>query len=677
MLRSRALLALTSACFTLACGGDSVVETPPVERCNPGELAGENDTCLLPGVDECGQGFVADGASGCVAVLPAETCAAGLMAVPGDAQCRPVGPIDSATVDPCGDGLWGNLQSDALSQHVDIDYMGGASDGTAQHPWTSIQTAVNSATAGAKVLVAAGVYNEDVALKKQVDVSGRCATLVTLRGKTPNTVRIEAGADGASIRGLSITGPERGIWIVGAANVVIEQVRVFDTTVGGILVGDAPDTQATLRDSLVESPGDMGIWLGGAALTIERSVVRGASGTNPGRGLLAHHGPTTKNSNQLTVRGSVFEDNDNSGLTFSCGSVEIQNSVIRNSRALGIMGAGVAVADCMIADRDTSFVLRGAVLDQNADRGLFLAGVDATVDQSCIRNTTPVKGSSAGLHISQGLMGTLRVGKVTLSRSVIDHNAQAGIAVFGATLTADRIVVSNTSPTPEYPYGHGLHLQSGEAGARSSAAVKGARFQNNAGAGVLLLSADVSLERVAVINELPLDASPMQAGVIATYVPWDTYPSQLRMHDCDVVGSVFFGVYALNSQAHLTQCRVSAIRTAITGRYGDGVAVASGMGVPEASRGSLIIEDSVIDGAARAGLANFGGDVVFKGNTLSCNTIAINGESDVLEGNHQPFTFDDQGGNRCGCGQQLGSCEVLSSALDPLEVPPLELDVTP
>ncbi len=283
----------------------------------------------------------------------------------------------------------------------------------------------------------------------------------------------------------------------------------------------------------------------------------------------------------------------------------------------------------------------------------------------------------AGVHISQGLIAPTRVGEVTLSRSLIDHNAETGVAVFGATLTADRIVVSNTVPTSEYPYGNGLHLQSGNAGARSSAAVKGARFQNNAGAGVLLLSADASLERVAIINELSVDASPMQVGVLATYVPWDTYPSQLRMHDCDVVGSVFFGIYALNSQAHLTQCRVSAIRTAVTGRYGDGVAIASGIGVPGASRGSLLIEDSSIVSAARAGLANFGGDVVFAGNTLSCNTIAINGETDVLEGNHQPFTFDDQGGNSCGCGKQMASCEVLSSALEPLEVPQLELNVTP
>lgn len=646
--------ALLTWMFLLLACGDAPPVAAPADACGPGALE-DASGCLDPGVSQCAEGFVRDG-DGCTPVLPSAPCSAGTMAVPGDGQCRAVGLCDAI-----------DAPSDA--QHVDAGYTGGVSDGSAEHPWTSIQTAIHLAAPGGSVVIAAGSYAEDLVVDQPVTIIGRCAEQVAIRGTGANAVRIHA--DGTTLRGVSVTGPERGIWVMGARGVRLEQVRIHGTTVGGLLVGDAPGTEVALIDALIDSPGSFGAWVGGGALTIERSVIVGARGSFPGRGVFVHHGPDTSAESQLTVRRSLIEDNDNSGLTFSCGIAEIEASVFRDSRAIGGMGAGIGSAECLLSEIPTRFDVRGSLIAQSADRGIFLAGSDATIEDTVVRDTTTVGAGSAGIHVSQGLT-TLRVADVALSRSLIADNDEAGIAVFGATLAAERVVISGTRPTPGYPYGNGLHLQSGQAGARASASLRGARLDDNAGVSVLLLSADAQLERIAISNRLHVDASPNMPGVLASYVPWDQYPSQLYMHDSDVSGSVFFGVYVINAHAEISHSRIRDIRTAATGRYGDGVAVASGSGVPEASRGSLRIEDTLIEGAARAGLASFGADVAFARNTLACNAISLNGESDVSDDNHQSFLFDDRGGNRCGCGESLGDCEVVSNALEPLETGALD-----
>src|SRR5262245_34907462 len=68
--------------------------------CEAGELALEGGGCQPAGIppDSCGQGFQSDGRGGCIGILPAAPCPPGLLAVPGDAECRPVAP--------CGNGSW-------------------------------------------------------------------------------------------------------------------------------------------------------------------------------------------------------------------------------------------------------------------------------------------------------------------------------------------------------------------------------------------------------------------------------------------------------------------------------------------------------------------------------------------------------------------------------------------
>lgn len=63
-----------------------------VAPCAPGELPLDEGACRPAGIPpgECADGFVPDDDGACSAILPAQACEKGLMALPGEMTCREV-----------------------------------------------------------------------------------------------------------------------------------------------------------------------------------------------------------------------------------------------------------------------------------------------------------------------------------------------------------------------------------------------------------------------------------------------------------------------------------------------------------------------------------------------------------------------------------------------------------
>ena len=92
--------------------------------------------------------------------------------------------------------------------------------------------------------------------------------------------------------------------------------------------------------------------------------------------------------------------------------------------------------------------------------------------------------------------------------------------------------------------------------------------------------------------------------------------------------------------------------------FGDGTAVSS---EGPQSLATLVIEDSLVTGSQRAGVAVFGGSTELSGTRLDCNFIDLDGENQP----DLPYTFRDLGGNVCGCDADVVDCKILTSALTP------------
>jgi hypothetical protein len=80
---------------------------------------------------------------------------------------------------------------------------------------------------------------------------------------------------------------------------------------------------------------------------------------------------------------------------------------------------------------------------------------------------------------------------------------------------------------------------------------------------------------------------------------------------------------------------------------------------------SATLTHMLVEQHARAGISNFGASVSLGASDSVCNTIHLNGEIFLT-----PYTFQNLGGNRCGCPEAiLDACAVQTSGLVPPDPP--------
>ena len=146
---------------------------PRFDDCGEGEIAELGGGCAVVGVpvDGCAPGFTHDGNGGCRPTLPAESCKAGTMAVPGDETC--------AEVAPCGTETFGAIPDAPGTAFVDPAAAAGGI-GSKSAPFASIAAAL--ATSASTVALAAGTYTGDLVLDRSVTLVGRCPSKVTIVG---------------------------------------------------------------------------------------------------------------------------------------------------------------------------------------------------------------------------------------------------------------------------------------------------------------------------------------------------------------------------------------------------------------------------------------------------------------------------------------------------------------
>jgi hypothetical protein len=476
------------------------------------------DDCIEAGVppDGCSAGFDHDGNGGCVARLPSERCADGLMAVPGETACRPVMP--------CAPGKWGDIPIDATTLHVDASYVGGASDGSATNPFTRIGDAVEAAAGGALIAVASGNYDEMVSV---------VSNAVRIWGVCPDTVRVTAPAgelaaiyvigslaSGTEVHGLGLSGSDNGVLVVDATGVTLDRVWVHDTGDRGIVLQPAGAAGSlTVVGSLIERSHDYGIYASGSEILIEASVVRDTLPDmvhqGAGRGIAIQRScPQGQCEDGLpgsgTVVGSLVERNHEAGV-FIGGQATIEGTLVRETlpRATDQRGgSGVSVESCGTNDGCTTpkrsgATLRGAVLERNQDASLLVMGSDVTLENTVVRDSLPQmvdqpygRGINIQLSCYQGMCDPAHRSIVSLVHSVVERSHEIGLFVADSDVTLDATLIRDTVALADGTFGDGISVRADFTPTRVE--VTGARIENSARAGFLSFGASVALESTVI-----------------------------------------------------------------------------------------------------------------------------------------------------------------------------------
>ncbi len=269
-------------------------------------------------------------------------------------------------------------------------------------PGESIQTAINSAPAGAVICLAAGTWHENISIRNSL----------TLRG---------AGSDKTRIRGVSAETEGAVVIIHGyrSPEVQIERLAVVE--------GQAKRTGYPFYTLIAPSQG-IGV-KGGAKVTILDVVIQKNS----------YGVYIATDAAKVTVRGSTFLDNRHGIVVQGSSEVEISGSTIRSGSAIGIeifSYTGSTPAYAVIQDSSVSgYDLWGILIHGNAQASIEdstvsenggMLGVGIGVSQfaqATIQNSSVLDNKDYGIQVSDEA-------HVTIEGCVIAGNSRYGVLLY-------------------------------------------------------------------------------------------------------------------------------------------------------------------------------------------------------------------------------------------------------
>lgn len=452
-------------------------------------------------------------------------------------------------------GRFGDAKPGPDTVYVDATTAGG--DGSIDKPFATIQAALDAARDGATIAIAAGKYPEALKIRKRVIVQGACAASVELAGAGEFTsVDVTATAE---LRDVAVSGSGFGIVVTNAKDVILDRVHVHDTKSGGVYVANGgPGASATLRASLVERATGAGATAGSGTLTIERSLIRDTRAD-------------TRRDWGYGVRAERFGPPDKPG--------------------------GPA-----------SVTVRASVLERNTTGGALAQGSALIIEASVVRDTAVrPKDNLAG----EGVIGLYfqSAAEVSILQSWIARAHTAGVAMYGGKLSIDRTTIEDIGTNGVGALGMGVL-------ARPDIAALGTTELN------------LGASRIANVRHV--------------------------------------GVLIQGATATLTSTIVRDV--AANGPFGDGLGI---VGHPKGSTivdASVTATDILVARAARAGITVGGATLVLEGARLACNAIDLDVEPLVARDLPHPFSLEDRGGNECGC-ETRAKCAAQTENLEPASAP--------
>jgi hypothetical protein len=575
-----------------SCGGTKL------DDCTDDSVPVLGGGCQKIGVPEggCAEGFAHDGQGGCAAQLPAMDCAKGTFAVPGESACHEVAP--------CGPAPYGDLPASGTVLRVDGSYAGGSSDGSAAHPYTTIQAAIDASSEGAYIAVADGVYDGALLVTRAITIAGRCPAKVEIRATASRTIALRAKA---TVQGVAITGSAQGVAIDGKG-AVLDRVWIHDTGASGVATF-APASGVVVKGSLIEKTKNAGLYVEGSGLRLESSAVRDVpSSVNGGNAVQAQIAKDGTPSDVVVSR-SLLERAGSAGVLSYGSKATIEGSALRT------LGGRKDASACVIAQVGTAAPLApelsitGSTLEGCVGVGVRLQKGKLSFQRSVVRKTSPMSTGTLGTGIDTSNGAT-----VAIADSLVAETLLAGIIVGAGSGSIERTVVRDVAAQKsDGKSGLGIVVVKEDA-ATPIVTIDACSVSRVFSVGILAAGAQVSIahSRVAKVDAEPATAAfgdGIEASSVYRAEERKPHPAQVTVSETLVSGAARAGIDVLASTMSLERA---------------------------------VMHCAGIDLAV--------------GSHYATDTMGI------LEGE---FSLDDRGGNVCGCDAVV-SCTAQSTSLDPI-----------
>jgi hypothetical protein len=359
----------------------------------------------------------------------------------------------------------------------------------------------------------------------------------------------------------------------------------------------------------------------------------------------------------MTLSGSLIERATSFGAEVWGGALVIENTSIRDTApdADGYFGRAVEVE--IAEGQPSSLTMSGSLLERNHDIATYIYGSYARIESSVIRDTAPraltdTRGRGLEVIDADGVRSALE-----LYTSVLTGNRELTLSMRLSDAVVSSTVLRGTlRSTDDADWGRGANIQNGATIAMSDSLIVG-----NAGLGIFLGGATGTFERIAIrdpVADVPtlwpgrgLQVQPAPTGEAAHAVLIDSL----------VDNAVEIGVMFADASGSVERTLIrNALAAPANGLMGDGIAA---MREDPTGPQELSIIDSRVESSVRAGVSSFGAGITIEGSTFECNPIQLAIATSKA-------TFEDRGGNDCGCGAERDDCQAVGAELEPpLPVP--------
>ena len=582
------------------------------------------------------------------------------------------------------------------------------------HPYHTVDEAVAAAKDGGTIAITDGKYAVALDVRRPVTLVGRCTSKVSLYRKDADGPVITASAD-LTVRGLYVTGGAAGILVTKGKTRLVE-ARVEGTGANGIhVVGSRAELD--MEHSLIAGTKVAGISVEGATARVRNSEIRkvqlSADDFGSGVSLLAQG----KTMADLTLTGVVVTESAGAGVVVHGSKARIEGTLIRGSGAMtsgtgvfldafagmgsevdliesvvdGTTNLGVGVFDGTLRmDRttisDTKFAERAAglvvsidsrtkrpgtatitrsLIRGSPDNGVFVYGGTVDMSSTLVRDTTGGTAALSGRGLVVGLSTPIVPNRVTLTDVLVERALGAGVTILTGDVTLDRVVVRDIAPSPrERKYGFGTIAYVSSSGAPApTVTMRRSVIERVHDAGVVSFGATLTMEQSVVRRVAMRWDGTYGHGIHVSAYPGTTVRSQAVIKGC-VFADVFeAGLNVFQSDAEVEGTTILGVMADEAGHFGDGITVSGKTFTGDFIDTSLVVRNTRISQCARAGLSVFGAKATASGLRLSCNAFGLDVES---LGKDPEVT--DLRGNACGCGVLL-PCIATTANLTPISAP--------
>jgi hypothetical protein len=359
------------------------------------------------------------------------------MALPGDIGCQPIAD--------CGTGTYGNIATDGSTEHVNAAYAGGASDGSAAAPWTSIQQGIDAAADGAVVAVAAGSYTESLVINdKAVSLWGRCPEQTQVSSVDEAALRLFVGASGSTVRGLRLIGNTYGLWAASIDAFTLRDLWLSGDDCALLLTRSGSGGATAERIRIDDSPVHAVAVVGGE-LAIEQLFAEGSDTTIGGFGVVA---AADNVPSRVTLRRALLVGFRDAGVELRGSEGEIDAvAVLANDLGHGVKALDAVGAPSQLMLRDSSIVSSGT-------RAVRVIGSQATLERVSIDGAANV-----GVYCRPS-EDAPSAQSLTIHQSSIVRAQRSAVLALGCDTSVDATVVRDSMSGAGESTGEGIAASS-------------------------------------------------------------------------------------------------------------------------------------------------------------------------------------------------------------------------